>query len=266
MARPRVYRREGIVLRSLDYSEADRILTIITPEGRVRAVAKAVRRPTSRKSGHLRTFTRVELLLAKGRNLDIVTQAVALEDFGLGADLVRFSYASYFGELVDAVAQEDEENRELYDLFLDGLRWLAEGGDLALGARLLEWRLLRCSGYGPELYECLGCQTPIAEEVNYLTPDLGGVLCPRCAPRQPGARPVSVNAQKVLRFLDRSEPADVRRLRVGPATHAEIERLLLDYLEYTYERQFSSTGFLRRMRSQLGAKEGAAFDTSGRTS
>jgi len=266
MPRPRVYRREGIVLRSLDYSEADRILTIMTPEGKLRALAKAVRRPTSRKSGHLETLNRVDLMLARGRNLDIITEAEALEEFGLRGDLVRFSYASYFGELVDAVGQEEEESQVLYDVFLDGLRWIAEGGDLALGARLFEWRVLKCSGYCPELYRCLGCQMPVSEEPNYLAPELGGVLCPRCAAAQPDAGPVSVNAQKVLRFLDRSDPAAVRPLRVGQATHAEIERLLLDYLEYTFERRFAASGFLRRLRSNLGKGPGRAVDTSGPTS
>ena len=260
MPRPRVYRREGIVLRQLDYGEADRILTIITPEGKVRALAKSVRRPTSRKSGHVGLFIRAQMMLAQGRNLDIVTQAESLEQFeGLRHDLERFAYASYVGELADRVSQEGEENPALYELLLITLRWLDVEDDLALGTRFLELRLLGVSGLQPELFACVSCRRTIEEETNYLSAEQGGVLCPRCAPGQSGAVALSVNVQKVLRYLQRHDVDDLRQLRIGPATHAELETLLLDYLEYTFERSFPSAAFLRRLRDELNARRSSAL-------
>jgi len=257
MPRPRVYRREGIVLREVDYGEADRILTILTPAGKVSALARSVRRTTSHKAGHLGLFARVDLMLAQGRNLDIITQAEALEEFeGLRRDLVRFSYACYAGELADRVAPEDEDTTALYDLLVLALRWFSDEEDLALGARLFELRLLEFAGYRAELFHCVGCGAPIAEEVNLFSAEQGGLLCPRCGQAMSGADPVSVNAQKVLRYLARHDLEATRGLRVGPATHAELERLLMGYLEYTLERELKSATFLRRLKDELASGGG----------
>lgn len=264
MPRPRVYQREGIVLRQLDYGEADRILTIITPEGKVRAMAKGIRRAVSRKAGHLGLFTRSQMMLAQGRNLDIVTQAQSLEEFeGIRGDLERFYYASYVGELADRISQEEEENRGLYTFFLTALRWLNEERDLALGTRLFEVRLLGASGFQPTLFTCVACGGATREETNYLNAELGGILCPRCGREQPGSVAVSVNAQKVLRYLQRHNVDDIRRLRVGASTHAELEALLLPYLEYTFEREFRTAAYLRRMRDELAGRRPPEASVAG---
>ncbi len=254
MPRPRVYRREGVVLRELDYAEADRILTILTPAGKVSALAKGVRRTTSHKAGHLGLFARVDLMLAQGRNLEIVTQAECIEEFeGLRRDLTRFSYASYAGELADRVAAEDEDTSALYDLFVQVLRWFSVEGDLALGARLFELRLLEFAGYRAELFHCVNCGAPIAEEANHFSAEQGGLLCPRCGADVAGAVPVTVNAQKVLRYLARHDLDGIRALHLSSATHAELEALLMGYLEYTLERELKSAAFLRRLKDDLAA-------------
>lgn len=257
MPRPRVFRREGIILRELDYAEADRILTILTPAGKVSALAKGVRRVTSHKAGHLGLFSRVSLMLAQGRNLDIVTQAEGIEEFeGLRKDLERFSYASYVAEVVDRVAPEDEDVSSLYDLLMVALRWFSEEEDLVLGARLFELRLLEYAGYQAELFECVSCQTRLEAEENYFANEMGGLLCPRCGAGPQGVTAVSVNAQKVLRYLARHEPEIIRGLRVSPATHAELEALLMGYLEYTLERDLNSAHLIRRLKQELSAGRG----------
>src|SRR5512137_1244562 len=106
--RARVYHTEGIVLRHSDFGEADRLLSVFTPHlGKVRLLAKGIRKPASRKAGHLELFTRTQLLIARGRNLDIVTQAQTLEPYlTLRQDLWRMSHAYYVGELVDSFGEE----------------------------------------------------------------------------------------------------------------------------------------------------------------
>src|SRR5437588_93894 len=105
---PRVYRTEAIVLRGYDYGEADRILTLYTPNsGKLRAIAKGVRRTKSRMAGHLDLFTRSNMLVARGRQLDIVTQAETIESFrSMRDDLSRVSLAHYVAELVDSFTAE----------------------------------------------------------------------------------------------------------------------------------------------------------------
>jgi len=252
----RLYRTEGLVLRELDYAETDRILTLLTPEGRLSALVHGIRRPTSRKVGHLGMFYRSQLLLARGRNLDIITQAESLEEFeGLRGDLMRFTYACYIGELVERLSREGEGG-ELYTLTVDALRRIADEADPRLWTRYFELRLLSYTGYRPELFHCLSCQQPIRPEVNVFVASEGGLFCPRCGAAQSRGRSVSVNAQKVLRYLATRAPEEVAGLRISESTHAEVEALLYEYLEYTLERELKSVDFLRRLRREL--RESAA--------
>lgn len=247
--RERVRRTEAIVLRQLDYGEADRILTLLTPGGKCSALAKGIRRATSRKVGHLGLFYRARLMLARGRNLQIVTQAESLEEFeGIRGDLLRFTYACYAGELMDRFAQENEESPSFYDLMVRALRWFSQEDELRLWMRYFEIRLLCSAGYQPELYSCVGCQEEIQPRPNRFSAAHGGVLCPRCFDLEPAARSVSINAQKVLRFLLTHDTADVRALRLRESTHTELEALLQWYLQYILEREIKSVSFLRHLR------------------
>lgn len=129
--RERLYRVEAIVLKRSDFGEADRLLTLYTPDrGKLRAIAKGARKPSSRKSGHVELFTHSTLLLAKGRHLDIVTQADTLDAFlPLRENLERLGYAYYLAELVDQFAEENVENHPLFDLLRRALGWLGDGAD-----------------------------------------------------------------------------------------------------------------------------------------
>ncbi len=257
MPKPRLYRTEAIVLRGIDYGEADRILTLLTAEGQVSAIAKGVRRSTSHKVGHVDLFYRVEFMLARGRNLEVVTHAECLESYeGLRSDLLRFSYACYAGELVWRFAQEGEENEALYDLTAQGLRWLATGHNPHLWMRYFQLRLLACSGYQPELFRCVGCDGEIRPQTNYFTFAQGGLLCPDCRPQYGDAEAVSINAQKVMRYLQTHGPSDFEMLRLRMTTLDEMEALLHGYLQYTLEREIRSVAFLRHLHWGSEAAKG----------
>src|SRR5690349_18240594 len=122
-----VYRTEGIVLRRHDLGETDRILTLYTRDRcKVRAVAKGVRKPTSRKAGHVELFVRADMLLAEGRTLDVLTQVELIDPYlPLRDDLMRASYAAHLVELVDAFTEEADESRPMYQLLRDGLTWVS---------------------------------------------------------------------------------------------------------------------------------------------
>src|SRR5215471_12267089 len=117
--RERVYRTEAVIIRRADVGEADRALTLFTPHGKRRVVAKSARKTTSRLAGHIELFTHTSLLLAVGRNLDIVTQSVIIHSFDtLRRDLRRISAAYYVAELIDRLTEEDDENRPAFDLLV----------------------------------------------------------------------------------------------------------------------------------------------------
>ncbi len=171
MPRERTYRTRAIILKHRDQGEADRVITAITPaQGKCTLIAKGVRKPASRKAGHLEPFTHVALLAAKARGWDIITQAESIHSFpGLRADIDRMAFAYYFAELVDAFTQEEDSQPEVYDLLLRALGYLEQGENLEMAARWFELRLLRLSGYQPQLFQCLECGEPLQPVTNYLS-------------------------------------------------------------------------------------------------
>jgi DNA repair protein RecO (recombination protein O) len=180
-----LYREQGVVLRTYKLGETDRIVNVLTPgRGKIRAVAKGVRKPGSRIGGRLEPFSHVDLQLYEGRNLDIVTQAELITSFdAVRTDFSLSACGSTMAEAADRVAQEAEASNRLFLLLLDGLRALTRFPDqpaLLLDAYL--FRLASVAGYHPYLEACAECGAPGRHGVFAIA--VGGSLCPRCAPAQ----------------------------------------------------------------------------------
>lgn len=251
MRAPRRYTTEAIVIRHRDFGEADRIITLFTPEhGKIRAIAKGVRRSRSKSAGHLDLFTRCMVLVARGRNLDIVTQAQALEYFpAFRTDLAAAGYAHYLAELLDSFVPDDLPNAQLYALLQTSLRRLNEE-PLPLGIRAFEVALLDLSGYRPELHTCLGCGKQIVPEENHFSSALGGVLCPACAGQDPAAMPISIPALKLLRHLQTGPERVLTLQSVDARLGREVESRIHEYLIYRLEKRPKSIGVLERMAAR----------------
>src|SRR5947209_4888254 len=159
MRTQRVYRADAVVLKASDFGEADKALTLFTLQhGKIRAVAKGARRPTSRLGGHVDVLTHAQLLLARGRNLEIVTQAETVEPFlGLRDDLWRASLGYQLAELVDRMTEEGHEDRPLFEALVEALGRIDAEPDPELGVQLFEAALLDRLGYRPQLRTCLAC-------------------------------------------------------------------------------------------------------------
>ena len=270
MSNQRLYRTDAIVLRRQDFGEADRIVTLYSPTlGKFRAIAKGVRRPKSRLGGNAELFTHVNVLVAQGRNLDIITQAEAMRPFhGIRDDLWKAAYASYSAELVDRFTEERLENRAVFTLLLEALAYLdsvpvmAQPGEIResaedavtsaaveLSMRNFEAQLLGHLGYAPELTDCTECHARIVPGENRFSPSAGGVLCESCGDLQPSARVVSVNAIKALRLLSQEPFGVFRRLRLPDDVAREVEGALRSQVNYILERQPRTTEFLDRLKA-----------------
>lgn len=242
-------------MRRQDLGEADRLLTIFTPDrGKLRVVAKGVRKPRSRKAGHLEPLTRARLMLARGRELDIITQADALDLYpSLRDDLIKLGQASYAVELLDRFTVEEGASQRLYELLVDTLDRLQAGNEPAVALRFFELRMLDLVGYRPELFRCLGCGGEIRPQDQFFSLGLGGILCPACGRGQREAYPISLAALKVLRYYQRNAYSVVAAAKVRAAVHSELNTLMESYLTYLLERKLNSPAFLRRVR-ELGQK------------
>jgi len=250
--RDRVYRTEAIIIRRSDVGEADRLLTILTPLGRQRVVARGARKIQSRLAGHIELFTHTTLMLAIGRNLHIVTQSNPLDRFErLRADLERIGAAYYAAELIDRLVEEEAENKRAFSVLLGTLRALDAGAAIDLTLRAYELHLLDALGYRPQLYECAACGAVLTEATSRFSPITGGALCPDCAGVDCQALSMSLTAFKLLRYLQ-SQPLEISgELRISPATRAETESLLRAYLRHILERDLRSLAFLDDVRRVL---------------
>ncbi|MCI0868821.1 MAG: DNA repair protein RecO [Chloroflexi bacterium] len=253
MSRPHTYKTEAVVLRQINLGEADRILTLYTPDqGKVRAVARGVRRPRSKLSGHLELLNQAAVSLSYGRNLDTINEAQSIQSFrGIRDDLQRISKAIYMAELVDAFTIENSGNHQLYLLLVHSLGWLERTENTDLLLRHFELHLLEASGYQPELLNCVECRTSLEPRDHLFAASAGGILCPECRVGNEAALiPISLNAMKVLRFLQRESGfGRVNDLSVPPDLVAALERLLRVYIRYLAERDLKSAEFMNLVSS-----------------
>ena len=253
---PKTYKTEAIVLRHYPIGEADYVLTLYTPgRGKVRAVARGARRIKSKLGGHVEPPMRTSLFISNGQNLDSVSQAEVIEGFRpLREDLPRLSQALYMLELVDAFSQEEQSNYPLYRLTLDALRSLSGDAPSAL-MPFFQMRLLDYTGFRPELLRCVECDIDIEPGLHSFSPGRGGTLCDSCRPPGVSVLPMSLNAIKVLRFLQRESMPSAERLTLEPETLAELDRLLGSLLRYVLDRDLKSSRFLHEVaqKDSLGA-------------
>jgi DNA repair protein RecO (recombination protein O) len=180
-----VYRSKGIVLRSIRYGEADRILDLYTRDaGLVSAIAKGIRRTRSRFGARLEPLSCVDFIAYHGRTLDTVTQAEVLRSFrGVREDLARFEAAAGMVRSVRALSGGDEADRRVFNLLYNsfGALEVRDTGFEALEASF-GLKLSILAGYAPQLDACLSCGAdPEATGPHYyFAPNLGGVLCSEC--------------------------------------------------------------------------------------
>lgn len=256
--RDRVYRTDAIMLRHSDWAEADRMLTILTPRGKRRVIAKGARKTNSRLAGHIELFTHATLLLATGRTYDIVTQSTILDGFDtLRRDLHTISAAFYACELVDRLTEQDGEETAVFTLLLEALRVLDQHNDRELVLRAFELQLLDALGYQPQLRACARCSARLTEETAHFSPAAGGALCATCARLHVDAATMSLAAFKLLRYLQINSIATTAHMTISPETRAEAEHLLRGYLKQILERDLRSTALLDELRNPLSAPEAA---------
>jgi DNA repair protein RecO (recombination protein O) len=246
------YQADAIVLRRLDYGETDRIVTLLTREhGKLAAIAKGARRGKSRVSGSLDLFARSTMMLAKGRNLDVVAQVERRGDARhIAGDLQRTAYACLVAEIIDKVLEDRHPVDEIFELVDSTLQQLnmVERSPRADTLWFL-MRILDTLGYQPQLQDCPGCGAPLPEAKGWFSPLLGGVLCDRCAAHDQAGSFVSVNSLKVLRLMAAGQAELYDRLRLTPDLLNEIEQALEGQLEYHLDRRLKSIDFIRTIRS-----------------
>ena len=233
----------------MDFGEADRILTVLSPSlGKLRLLAKGVRRPSSRMAGHVELFSHTHYQVAKGRDLDVLTQAATIEPFrALRENMVKVAHAFHLADLCDGFLQDADPHADAFALLLSALGRLAgDEYEPSFVTRAFELHLLQEVGFRPQLTGCLRCRSAIEPGPNSYSVSLGGVLCPACAPIVPDAIGISPEALKLLRFLQRTPDAGLHAVAVADAVLGEAERVMRRHLEFALERRLKASDFVHR--------------------
>ena len=260
MSDTRFYKTEGIVIRLVSIGEADRVVTLFTPQhGKARAVARGARRVKSRVGGHVELLARVRVLIRRGKTLDVLSQAETVDsNSALRDDLWRTTCGLYIAELVDRFSREELENTGLYHLLRRCLEELPGTPSPDLLTRYFEVRLLALTGFQPEVFRCVQCGSDLTPAAQAFSSAAGGVVCPACRGGGEGAglRSLSLNALKVLRLFLRSDLEGAMGVRVQRGLAVELEHVLRQYIRHVLEQDMKSTDFLdllRRQREALSA-------------
>lgn len=229
-----LYRDTGVVLRTYKLGEADRIVVVMTAEhGKIRAVAKGVRKTKSRFGGRLEPLNHVSMLLYQGRELDIVSQVETIDSLRpLLGDLDRLTQGLALLEAVDQLAQDRGPAIHLYRMLVGALRTLEERPS-PLVVPAFYWKLLAAEGVRPELDACVRCGETdglVAFDMNE-----GGVLCRSCR----RGSPISADALRLTRLVLDGGLNDALAEPPSPAT-SEVAHLATAALEHVLERRLRS--------------------------
>ena len=236
-----LYRDSGVVLRTIKLGEADRIVTVFTQaHGKVRAVAKGVRKTTSKFGARLEPTSHIAIQCYRGRELDVVTQVETIEaNRALREGYGLLTHAVPMLEAVDQVGQEREPNPAIYRMLSGALRTLALQRSRAVTPAFF-WKLLSIEGFHPLIEACARCGDDTVALVAFDV-DEGGTLCAPCA--RGGGRPLSPEALAMLRRMLGGGLNGVLAEEPGPAV-AEVERLAISTLEHHIERRLRSASLL----------------------
>lgn len=237
-----LYKTKGIILKTHKLGEADRIITILTNNyGKVGTVAKGIRKTKSKFGSRLEPFTHVDLVLYKGRNLDIVTQAEIIDSFVLiREDFDRITYASAMLDLVNKVAVEGERDMPLYNLLLKSLSVLSQSKkNLRLLLIAFDVKLMAISGYMPKLERCVLCEKKPGVKM-YFSFEWGGMVCSECHGADRNCIAITPAAVELFLKLLRLPLIDVIELDVIARIEDELYLLMRDYVTYYIQSRLKS--------------------------
>ena len=242
-----IVKTEGVVLKSFDLRETSRIVTLFTEDqGKIKGVFKGIRKDPRKFGSSVDRFSVNDIVYYRHRNSDIhlVGQCDMKEYFlGLRQDLKRLTAASYAGELLDALMPLEQENREVYGLFLDYLRALQDIDDIGKLVHIFQIKMLLFSGFKPHLDSCVRCESKIAGQARFSL-KMGGLVCVQCRDFSGQGVPITQGAIASILHIESQPWPRVLRLGLEPSIKKELKYILNHFLVFNLERHLKATRYL----------------------
>lgn len=242
-----LYRVEGIVIRSMDYGEGNKIVTLLTKtNGKAGVLIRGAKKVKSKHSSLAQPFTYGEFVYFRSSGLGTLNHGEIIESHHvLREKLELAAYASYAAELTDRSLQDDEATGFHFEQLKACLTSLGEGKDPQIVIHLYEMRILDLSGYAPELDECVSCGNVVGP--FKLSPHTGGILCSRCSGKDPGAILLGDGAYKLLKLFRRMDMRRLGTIQVKPETKAELKVCMRKLMDTHLGLQLKSRNFLDQL-------------------
>jgi len=240
----RSIKTRGIVIKRMNYGEADRILTVFTERlGKVKILAKGVRKITSKMAGNLEPYNLLEMELHEGKTFYTVTSTNIVECFDCDMALSNSTQAVYISEIIDKVFEESEKNTLAFEIFADSLRYIRNSkNDLAL--RLFELKILEQAGFQPDFYDCAACKKKLLPGQNYINKVSADLLCGDCANHTGVAEKIDDGVIKLLRLLQERGVEVCDKISCDAAHITQTEKILDQLLQNALERELKSKKYL----------------------
>ncbi|MCZ8518727.1 MULTISPECIES: DNA repair protein RecO [Paenibacillus] len=241
------YRVQGIVIRSTDYGEGNKIITLFTREyGKMGVVARGVKKVKSRYGSTVQLFTFGDYSFFKSGGLGTLNHAEIIEAFHkIREDLDKAAHASYLAELTDRMMGDQEGEPFLFDQLKASMQAIQEDKDLQIIGHLYEMKLLMHAGYQPELERCVVCGQ--ASEAAAFSIGLGGMMCERCILRDPQAFRLTPGVYKLLRLFVQMDVRRLGQIDVKPQTKERLKEILRAYFDQHVGVRLKSRDFLDQM-------------------
>ncbi len=238
---------EGIVIRTTDYGEANKILTLYTRElGKIGVMARGAKRPKSRLSSISQLFTHGHYVFQKTSGLGVLNQGEIVKSFrDLRADIFLTAYAAYIVELLDKLTEQHEINPYLYELLFQTLQYIDEGLDYEILTRIFEVKMLRVAGVGLHVDGCVHCGATEGE-FSFSIKE-GGFLCHRCWHVDERTLKINANTAKLLRLFYHFDMNRLGSISVKQETKEQLKTVLEAYYEEYSGLHLKSKRFLQQL-------------------
>ena len=246
-----LYKTEGIVLKSMEYEEADKIVTIYTKNyGKIAAIAKGVRKTKSKFGSSLEILTHSIFLIYKGRNIDIVSQTEILESFfSTSKEVIKFAFAANCVEIVNKLTVEREINIGLFNLLKEVLHYLRKTNDPKLLTLSFKWQTMSILGYRPSLNHCCRCNKSTEDQKKmYFNIREGGLVCNNCiAEDKEECIKVYLYFVKLVRKILITPLSTISNATIPDIKMKELEKITDLYIAYHSEKSFKTDRFLKTL-------------------
>jgi DNA repair protein RecO (recombination protein O) len=252
-----VVKTQGIVLRYVNYRDADRIVTLFSRElGKIQVTARGCRRQKSRLLVATELFCYGEYILYFRQGRYTMTQCEIKDDFyNIRTNLDTLAYSTYLINLCEEAIQPGEGNSYLFRLLLNALTYLSYSDLNPLDITLIfSLKMIDLLGYRPQLSACVRCGNENPDAVAFSSRE-GGILCRKCNNADPFAYNIHKGTLQTMKYILQMDSARMGTIRIGEETKEELKKIIKVYLSQRLEKHFKSWGFIERF-DKTGRKEG----------